>query len=57
MFMEEDPFAKSNSFYKNRLRNNANGRIVLKLRRALEILREDGVGALLKKVWGKVSAL
>ena len=56
MFMEENPFAKSNRFYEKALKDNISLKNTYKIRKAMKILREEGIVALLKKVWGKVNA-
>lgn len=56
MFMEENPFAKSNRLYEKALKDNISLKNTYKIRKAMKILREEGIVALLKKVWGKVNA-
>ena len=56
MFMEENPFVKSNRFYEKALKDNISLKNTYKIRKAMKILREEGIVALLKKVWGKVNA-
>ena len=55
MFMEENPFAKSNRFYEKALKDNISLKNTYKIRKAMKILREEGIVALLKKVWGKLN--
>ena len=50
-----NPFAKSNRFYEKALKDNISLKNTYKIRKAMKILREDGIVALLKKVWGKLN--
>ena len=57
MFSQDDPFAFSNAYFKDKLRINSKyteSNYLRYLRRAIEVLRQEGLRVLIAKLWRRV---